>query len=249
MCTQAVGRIKLKAVYLHVYQVGSYISLANLHKQLRVLYYFLFGHLAAGGSKTVEVRLLVIVVHIAALFKVGKRGHLCQFHTLLAHLGSHALGRLAHIDAELGLLLRFKALKLAVGRIDSHHEFALAVGIGRHRGTCTLAAQVRLCFAIVIILAETICASCRRIYFVSTVVLAYLRRVVVGVGHRNDGIGLHKHGQLPQRCIVSVDNASTLVHIAIVIVHPTALGQINAIAYVVAVLVHLRFLIYRCYKE
>ena len=69
-------------------------------------------------------------------------------------------------------------------------------------------------------------------------------RLVVGDGHRDDGCRLDKYRQFPQGCVVVVDDAVAGVEVAGEVVHPFAFGQVDAVADVIAFLVHVRVLIY-----
>ena len=119
--------------------------------------------------------------------------------------------------------------------------------VGGHEGAGRVSLQVLLGGAVVVVFVELVALS--GVDFVGAVVGANLRGVVVGVGHRNDGVGPDEDGQFPERSIVVVDDAAAFVHVAVEVVYPFTLGQVDAVAHVVAVLVDARFLIDGGYEE
>ena len=107
--------------------------------------------------------------------------------------------------------------------------------------------QVFLCRAVVIVVGEGRFAV--GVDLVGAEVGRYLRGIVVGLRHRNDAAALHEDGQFPQRRGVIVEDAAALVRVAAEIVNPLALGQIDAVAHVVALLVGAGLLVDRRNEE
>ena len=126
---------------------------------------------------------------------------------------------------------------------------SLAVGTHAHVCTHAVAMQILGCGSVVVVLSERSRSVSRGVYFVDAIARSNLRRIVVGIGHRYNGVGLYKYRNLPQRRVILVHDASALVSVAVPIVYPSALRQINSVANVVALLVHTRLLVDRRHEQ
>ena len=72
---------------------------------------------------------------------------------------------------------------------------------------------------------------------------------VVSLGDRDDSPQAHEDRQFPDGRGKVVEDASALIHLAVKDVHPHTLGQVDAVAHVIALLVHTRLLIYRSHQH
>ena len=65
---------------------------------------------------------------------------------------------------------------------------------------------------------------------------------------RYDGTSLHEEGLLPQRSVVAVDDASTLVVLTAEVVNPHALGEVDAVADIITLSISSSILIDRSHE-
>ncbi len=141
------------------------------------------------------------------------------------------------------MFLGHKTFEIPIRGLNIYHKHALVVGLGGNMSVGAFTIQVRLGFSIVIILVEGRFVSRSSVNFVSTIVFAYFRRIVVWIGHGNNRISLDQNRKFPDRRVETIDYASTAIGVAIVIIHPFSLGQVYVVANVVSVLVHVCFLV------
>ena len=245
---QMVAGIKGKTLYGHLHVGGSHVILAQIDNELWILLDADLGKFAAGCGEAVEFGRSVIIICATLTLHFGTAVHTSESHLLAVGLEDDVLDVLRHVDAQFGEFLGLESVERAVCLADAHQEVALLVALnvdGRLRaGTC----EVLLRLAVVVVVGkEAALLAC--VDFIGTIVGANLGGVVIGVGHRNDGTEFHEDGQLPQRRGIVVDNLAALVDIAVPVVHPFAFGQVDAVAHIVALLVHLGLLINRGHEE
>ena len=200
------------------------------------------------GCKPVELRSLIVEVAVGAGLKFGKRSGLGEFHAAPTDGGSHTLGRGSGVDEQGGALVGHKSVEAALGGENGYGEVALGSEVHGHGGGCRLAATVGLGGAVVVVFGHFREAG-SGIEFVDAVASVDAAHIVVGIDHGYDRALPHEYRELPHRGWIVVDHASALVGVAIEIVDPHTLGQIDAIAYIVALSIGGSGLIDRSHEE
>ena len=135
---------------------------------------------------------------------------------------------------------------MACGLVDVYLETILLQGRGDVGGG-VFAQAVKLGLAVIII--EGVMGFAVWIEFEDALGVVYLRYVVVRIYHRDDGASLHEDRQFPVGSLKLVDDSSTFIYMSAEVIHPFALRQVDAVADVVALLVHPGFLVDRSHEE
>ena len=223
------------------------VSLCNLYHDDRVLYHLNLLELAALCGKTVEVGLCIVEPYVLAIVEILYRSNLLDLHALFAILDSNALWSCACIDLEHGYLLFYETVEVTLGRVYSNCHVTLCIFVLLDGSGSECACTVELCHTVVIVLGK--CAVSLWVEFVHAQCLVHLLYVVVWSCHWNDGTCLYEYRELPQWSLEVVDDATALVSLACEPVVPCALGQVDVVTYVVAVLLHCCVLVDRSNKE
>ncbi len=137
---------------------------------------------------------------------------------------------------------------MAGGLVDGHGEHTLLVALLLDGGVSSLPVEVGIRASVVVVFGKRVLAQCG-IDVVAAQRVVYLSRCVGGFVCGYDGTQAYQHGQFPQGCGEVVDDASALINLSCEVVHPLTLGQIDAVAHIVAVFLRARFLIYRCHQN
>ena len=145
-----------------------------------------------------------------------------------------------HVDAQFGRLVAVVAVELAGGAFGLEDQRVLVDRSAELR-VGVFAVEVSLRVAVVVIFQRL--RAVLGVDLVNAQIFAHFRGIVVGVGHRNDGVCLDQHGKFPEGGIEMVDDASTFVAIAGEVVDPCALWQVNAVAAVIAFRIGSRVLV------
>ena len=243
---QHIGVIHLIAIHAELYVVGSDVGLRQSHINHRILADIHLLELAARCGEAVELRSLVEEPCISGFAEFIKRIHLGQLHALSANLRRQLLRHLAQIDAQLGSLVLLLPLEVARGLVDMYVETALLQGRGDVGGG-VFAQTVKLGLAVIII--EGVMGFSVWIEFEDALGVVYLRYIVVRIYHRDDGTSLHENRQFPVGSLKLVDDSSTFIYMSAEVIHPFALRQVDAVADIVALLIHLGFLVDRSHEE
>ena len=194
----------------------------------------------AGAYPTIEIRTRIVEPYIHAIFKLFARFYLLELHRVLTHLCRDLFRCARHVDAQFGRLVAVVAVELAGGAFGLEDQRVLVDRSAELR-VGVFAAEVSLRVAVVVIFQRL--RAVLGVDLVNAQIFAHFRGIVVGVGHRNDGVCLDQHGKFPEGGIEMVDDASTFVAIAGEVVDPCALWQVNAVAAVVAFRIGSRVLV------
>ena len=258
------GQVAVVLKALHGEGLGAlgHVRLGEFHVQLGRrgdlgLGELLVAHrLAVGSGVVVEVGGLVVEVHgLARLGLGGLQGllavHLGELELGVTVLGHEALGLGGGIHHEgrgaLGLVARVAALGL-LGREGGRVAVHLGGVGGGHvaavgdvvLGAVRLIGGVRLVLdvgtRVLVLGVATLARRGEELH----VALGAVRLVwvVVGLVHRNDGVGLHEHRKLPDGCVEVVEHLAAAVLLARPVIHPDVVfgaGQVDVVADVVAV--------------
>ena len=220
----------------------------------------------------VEVRLLVVEVNELPvlglrLVKGLLRVNLDLLEIGIAVLGLHGLGLAGDVHDERGGAVLLIALVAALGLL-SHERSFLAVHVrGELGGNVIAVANVALLAVLLVGLIDLVLDEGARI--LEQVVLTVTRnreeldialgainlvRAVVGLVHRDDGVGLYKHRELPQRGVEVIEHLACTILLTGKVIDPDVLlrvaRQVNAIANIAAVVLRIGgVLIDRRHKE
>ena len=167
-------------------------------------------------------------------------------HLLAAYLHLHLLRSFRGANAEQRALLLDETFKVALGGldVDDHLAGILRAADIRRRA---LACEIGLRGTVVVVFCKAACAAGPD--FIATESLVDAGRIVVRKGEGDDGARLGEERNLPERSIETVDDAIAFVAFARKIVVPSAFGEVDAMAHIVALSVHRRILIDGSYQK
>ena len=212
--------------------------------------------LALGSGAVVEVRSLLEEVDGSAIGGLGllelvKRGNLLDFELGIAVLGNDGLGLGGDVHREDGRTVGVVALVAALGLAGGEGGLAV-LGLGRELGLHVRAVADVVLLAVFGIgaiglvldvgagvLEQGVLARAGRGEELNLALGAVdVLGVVVGLVHRDDGIGLYEQRELPQRGVEVVEDLAAAVLVAGEVVDPDVVlvaGQVDTVADVVAV--------------
>ncbi len=250
---KTVFGIEYESVDDHCLLAGRDVGFGEFYVYNGVFCDYLLREIAVGGGEAVHVGRGVVEPYVAALLELLARCGSRELHAAAVHRRGYALGLGGGVYAELGGLVGHESVETALCGVYGDNRAASPV-VGLFTDGCRLderrgelAAAVCLGFAVVVVFDER--RISRGIKFVYASCFVDLRHVVVGIGHRDDRAVTHEQRQFPQRCVERVDYAVARVFVAREVVDPFAVGEIYAVAYVVALLVGRRIAIYGSREE
>ena len=231
-----VGGIEGVAVDDDLELRGGDIDVGGADIEARRVLHLQVGHLAAGRSPQVELGLGIVVEDIGFLGEVIDGRDLVDTHLLAVHEQGDALGMVLQVDDELRGFLALEACVVTFGRFHGNGQAAFVVEVADDMCRGALAAQVGLRATIVVVGGELRVAH--RINIERARVRVDIVGVVMCVNSGDDGAATYEDGQLPQRRIELVENATALVAATREPIDPLPLGQVDVVADVVAISIH-----------
>ncbi len=152
-------------------------------------------------------------------------------HLLTIHLGRHLTVSTQNGHHQANLLLGDTTLVIALHGVDSYGElvFSIQFAFDERSGVGTVQVGLRLSVIIIEIEGSLLTRDDQQFQEVTPC----LSWCIVRLGDGDDSTQTGKGRHLPQRGSEIIEDTSTLVHLAVIDIHPKSLGQVDAITYVI----------------
>ena len=113
-----ISRSKGKTFHRQSSSSGRNVRSSQFHQQLRVLCYHLFGKITAWRRKLVQIRRLIVEIHILARLECFQRSNFSELNLVFTNIGYNLLRLFGDIDSEFSSLLLYQAFEITLCRMD-----------------------------------------------------------------------------------------------------------------------------------